>query len=141
VTRTASDPAAGIHRLGFRRWYERQLLESHCWLVSCVLAMLLVAVCIEDLSFKEGPAQALVLIAVSVAGTVLAVSAWQRYQGTMALAEHLGARSSCAKCEAYGRFEVLASAGANATDTRTPPARIGWLHVRCKRCGHEWTLD
>jgi hypothetical protein len=42
-----SDPASGIRRLGFRRWYERQLLESHFWLVSCILAMLLVAVCIE----------------------------------------------------------------------------------------------
>jgi hypothetical protein len=135
-----SDPAAGIRRLGFRRWYERQLLESHFWLVSCILAMLLVAVCIEDMSFKEGAVQALLLMAVSIASTLLALTAWRRYQGTMAIAEHLGARSSCPGCTAYGRFEVLAS-GNRASPHPPAGEPAAWLRVRCKRCAHEWMLD
>jgi hypothetical protein len=134
-----SDPASGIRRLGFRRWYERQLLESHFWLVSCILAMLLVAVCIEDLSFKEGIAQALLLMAVSIGSTLLALTAWRRYQGTMAVAEHLGARSCCPGCSTYGRFEVIDS-GRRASRATEDDA-FGWLRVRCKRCQHEWLVD
>jgi hypothetical protein len=139
MPRSAAEIAAGIRRLGFRRWYERQLLESHFWLISCILAMLLVAVCLEDLSFKEGAMQALLLMTVSFASSLLALSAWRRYLGTMARAERLGSRSCCARCDTYGRFEVLAS-GASHADAAVAGG-FGWLRVRCKQCGHEWTLE
>jgi hypothetical protein len=93
----------------------------------------------RDLSFKEGAAQALLLMAVSIGSTMLAVTSWRRYHRTMAVAEHLGARSCCPKCDAYGRFEVIASGGRlapNADDNA-----LGWLRVRCKRCQHEWLVD
>ena len=33
-------PADGIRRLGFHRWYERQLIESHVYLVTGLLSRL-----------------------------------------------------------------------------------------------------
>ena len=31
------EPARSIGRLGFRKWYERRLIESHAWLVTALL--------------------------------------------------------------------------------------------------------
>ena len=33
-------PADGIRKLGFRRWYERQLIESHAYFLTCFLCMI-----------------------------------------------------------------------------------------------------
>ena len=35
-------PADGIRQLGFRRWYERQLIESHAYFLTCFLCMIMV---------------------------------------------------------------------------------------------------
>ena len=37
------DPTASIRRLGFRKWYERELVKSHGALVTCFLCGLTVA--------------------------------------------------------------------------------------------------
>ena len=37
------DPTASIRRLGFRRWYERELIKSHGALVTCLLSGLTLA--------------------------------------------------------------------------------------------------
>ena len=36
-----------IRKLGFRRWYERLLIEAHAWLVSCFLALVLAVALFE----------------------------------------------------------------------------------------------
>ena len=38
------EPARSIGKLGFRRWYERQLIESHAWLITCFLCALAIAI-------------------------------------------------------------------------------------------------
>lgn len=63
------EPAESIVRLGFSRWYERQLIESHAYLVT----------------------------------------------GSSAARQALS---------------VEADQGANA-----------WFAVRCRKCGHEWTIS
>ena len=35
------DIVEGVRKLGFRKWYERQLIEAHAWLVTGFLAWLL----------------------------------------------------------------------------------------------------
>ena len=42
-----AEPARSIEKMGFKRWYERQLLESHAWLVSCILCALAVCAVLE----------------------------------------------------------------------------------------------
>ncbi|MGH8742527.1 MAG: hypothetical protein ACREUN_16515, partial [Burkholderiales bacterium] len=42
-----AEPARSIERMGFKRWYERQLLESHAWLVTCILSAFAICAALE----------------------------------------------------------------------------------------------
>ena len=39
-----TEPARSIGKLGFRKWYERRLIEGHAWLISCFLCALGIAI-------------------------------------------------------------------------------------------------
>lgn len=114
--------------IGFRRWYERQLIESHAWFVTCVLCLLAVFVLLEELSARTAPA--LVLgwgTLVFVAGAV-AIYGYLRYKAIMEEAERLADRSVCEACKEYGRFRVpRLAAGAP-------------FEARC-RCGNRWRIE
>ena len=135
------DLVDGIRKRGFRKWYERQLVESHLYLVTCFLCMILVAACAEQLDFRAPGA--VVMIALVIGGGALGLFAWQRYKAIMTVAEGYGDRSTCAQCNAYAKFEVLdwgdpppvARSGTAATSAIGP-----WLKVRCRKCGNLWTL-
>ena len=47
-------PAEGIAKHGFRRWYERELIEGHVYLVTCILSLMLIAACLEQIDWR-GP--------------------------------------------------------------------------------------
>ena len=47
------DPTASIRKLGFRRWYERQLIDCHAALVTCLLCGLTVAALLEQVNFRD----------------------------------------------------------------------------------------
>jgi len=81
------DTVETIRRIGFKRWYERQLVEGHGWLVTVFLALIAVASCIEVVSFKDGLSQALLTSAFAVGCVALGIHAWQRYLVTMTRAE------------------------------------------------------
>jgi hypothetical protein len=118
------EPAESIGRLGFRKWYERQLIEGHAWFVSCFLCMLAVAACLEELSFR-GPLGRVLAYGgfVFVAG-VVGIYGYVRYSRIMGVAERLGDQATCSGCGTYGRFAVI---GAPFT-------------VRCRKCGNEWPV-
>ena len=40
--------ADDIRKRGFKKWYERQLIESHAYLVTCFLCMILVTALMEQ---------------------------------------------------------------------------------------------
>lgn len=122
--------AQTVRRIGFRKWYERQLIDGHLSLVTCVLCMVLVAALLEDLSFREGIGKAMIELAIVFGSGILAWLAWQRYQVTMARAEYFGEQSVCEACKTYARFEVVGEAADGNQ----------WLRVRCRKCGHDWTL-
>jgi hypothetical protein len=122
------DPAAGIGKLGFKRWYERQLIESHAWLVSCVLCLLAAAACLEELSFRAPLPQVLALGAAVFAAGVVGIYGWNRYRLIMAVVERVGEHSTCASCRTYAAFRVVGAEGAA-------------LRVRCRKCAHEWRID
>ena len=46
------EPVPSITRLGFRKWYERQLMLSHAALAGCVICMVAVAICLEQLTYR-----------------------------------------------------------------------------------------
>jgi hypothetical protein len=121
------EPARSIGRLGFKRWYERQLMESHAWLVTCILCLVAIAASLEAISFKESFFGGVVtLVFVYVAG-LIGWHALQRYGAIMREAERLAEHSTCAACRTYAAFGV--------TD------EYPRMSVRCRKCGHEWTLN
>lgn len=122
--------AESVRRIGFRKWYERQLVDGHLSLITCVLCMVVIAVVLEDMSFREGFAKAVVELAAVFVAAAVGWLAWKRYQAVMLRAEHYGSQSDCPNCRTYARFEVV-DAG---------PEDDAWLRVRCRKCGHLWTI-
>ncbi|RPH44173.1 MAG: hypothetical protein EHM87_11470 [Burkholderiales bacterium] len=124
----------GIRKLGFRKWYERQLIEGHVWLVTMVLALVLTAVGYEALSVREGMLDlAYDLTAVAV-GVALSWVSFRRYASAMTVAEHVGAQAVCPSCGRYG-FKALPASEAG------PAGRPLQLLAACRGCGHRWPID
>jgi hypothetical protein len=135
--------AEGIKKIGFRRWYERQLIESHAYLVTGLLSSFLLLGSIESLSPRAPGWEPLVLLALVLGAGVLASWAVYRYLAILSYAEHVGGHSTCGNCSAYGIIEVTgARARARLEEEKegdaSAPSALG---VRCRKCGHEWTIE
>ena len=121
------EPARSIDKLGFKRWYERQLIESHAWLVSCILCALAVAATLELTGFHLTSFAGFVAFGFAYVAGLVAWHSLQRYRATMAQAERLSEQSTCKACRTYAAFSIIAER-----------PRIS---VRCRKCSHEWTLQ
>jgi hypothetical protein len=146
-TLTASFPkgprmsvAASIRKLGFRRWHERQLIEAHASLVTAFLCVIVVAVCLDQFRWREAGFKPLIMLALAAAGIALCFKTVTFYFKMLFRAEHFAQQAVCSGCKAYGVIEVLATStpisrgAADAADSDS-------LHVRCKKCGHAWTMS
>ena len=127
-----------IARLGFRRWYERQLVESHAYLVGAFLALILLLAGFEALEQRSLLATAVLGVIAAAAGTFCIV-AWRRFVVLLGRAEKFAEQAGCPACKAWGRFDVVAEEASRMDD---PPeaGRPHWLRVRCRRCREHWTL-
>ena len=135
-------PAQGIDKLGFRRWYERQLIEGHVYFVTCFLSLIVFAASLEQFDVR-GPVGQQIWMAVLVVGSaLLCFKSLRWYSFLLARAEVLGSQSSCAQCSAYGILQVVeAGCGAPASAEAESGGDNSWIRVRCKKCGHEWRMD
>jgi hypothetical protein len=136
----AMTSAEGIAKLGFRRWYERQLIEGHVYFVTCFLSMILVAVCLEQIDWRQ-PLRELLLIVYIAGGVFLCLTSIRRYNFLLVRAECLARQSTCAHCTAYGVLQVLAADAGSERPMGASLADNAWLRVRCKKCGHEWRME
>jgi ssDNA-binding Zn-finger/Zn-ribbon topoisomerase 1 len=129
-----------IERHGFRRWYERQLIESHAYLALGFVALILLLSGLELLSDVEGGMRYVIVLTAAAAVGMLLVVAWRRFGVLLARAEHFGEAATCPQCKAWGKFKVLAQETSSADD---PPeaGRPHWLNVRCKQCDAVWKLQ
>jgi hypothetical protein len=129
-----------IRRRGFRRWYERQLVESHAYLLTAFLALILLLAGFETMGALRGsPLYYFAIVGVSGAAGVLMWVAWKRFTVLLARAELFANSAACPRCQAWGAFEVLA---AEATGADDPPeaGRPHWLRVRCRKCSEQWRV-
>jgi hypothetical protein len=132
--------ADDIRRLGFRRWYERQLIESFAYLVTAFLALVFLLAGYESLAQLRGtPLFYLAIIVGAAAAGVLAFVAWRRFNVLLARAEQFANAAECAGCKTWGRFEIVGPDTASEGDS-VEPRRAQALRVRCRRCGHGWRL-
>jgi DNA-directed RNA polymerase subunit RPC12/RpoP len=122
------DQARGIGKLSFRSWYERQLIESHVWLVSCILCALgAAALANAYLTFHTLGLQLLLTVAAMYVSGLTCWYTWRRYRALMAEAQQVAEASTCSACGAQGEFDVVAP-------VRTP------MSVACRKCGHRWVV-
>ena len=117
------EPADSIRRLGFSRWYERRLIEAHAWFVSGFICMILVATCVEELTFRGSAARLLAYVCLVAVALVICVYGLFRYQRILWEAESVGERATCSACGACARFKLISASTA-----------------RCRKCSHEWRL-
>ena len=117
------EPADSIRRLGFARWYERRLIESHAWFISGFICMIAIAACIEELSFRGSFARLLAYVTVVAAAAAIGIYGLVRYQQILSEAERLGEHATCGACGAYARFSLISPS-----------------QVRCRKCDNEWRL-
>ncbi len=121
-----SEPARSISRLGFRRWYERQLFESFAWLTTCLLCGVAFAAILEFVGLRTPGLTPLLTITVLYFVGLIGVTAWRTFWSRLSRAQGYADGATCRRCDTYGLFEVMGEA-------RSIP-------VRCRRCGHEWTI-
>ena len=117
------EPADSIRRLGFSRWYERRLIESHAWFVSGFICMILIAACMEELTFRGSPLRLVTYVAIVLGAGALAIYGIVRYQQILLEAERIGEHATCPACNTYARFKMISGTG-----------------VQCRKCSHEWRL-
>lgn len=132
-------PASDIRRLGFKSWFERQLIESHLCLVTAFLCLILVLAVFEEMGSRTGWLDEARLLVLIVVGVALGIVSWDRYRVILFRALRLSERSVCEKCRAYARFSVIDSGRSDASNNAGAPAGT-WLRVKCKKCGYEWTM-
>jgi hypothetical protein len=132
--------AEEIRRLGFRRWYERQLIESHAYLVIAFLALILLLAGFEALDFaRRSPVFYVAVLLVAAGAGVFTVIGWRRFRVLLERAEMFASGATCPGCKQWGKFEVLAEER-SAPDDPPEAGRPHWLRVKCRECGRDWKI-
>ncbi len=128
-------PAQGISKLGFRIWYERQLIESHFYFVTGFMCTVLIMALMEELNLRGPGPLSLSSLAMIVAATLVGIFAMRRYMRMLNRAEALAEQCVCPGCTSYGTIRVL-DAGVIESDEQPQ-----WMRVSCRKCDHQWQVE
>ena len=138
-------PAQGIARLGFRIWYERQLIEGHVWFVTGFLCAVLIMALMEELNLRGPGPLSLSSLVMIVAATLLGIVAIRRYIRMLGRAESLAEQCVCPGCGSYGVIRVLDAGGVESGDLESGGVEADeqpqWIQVSCKKCDRQWCLE
>jgi len=134
--------AEGIRQVGFRRWYERQLIESHLYLVSALLCLIAVLACLEGFSLRAPGWETPVRFAAIFASGAGCLWTLRRYLVMLKLATYAAQRSVCEKCGTYGGLELSGVSVRHAQKSIEDGSGIlSPVGVRCRKCGREWIIE
>jgi hypothetical protein len=126
-----------IRKLGFRRWYERQLIEGHLYLVTGVLALVMFAAGLELMGDRQTFADLVFDSVLIMAGVAAAWYAWRRYSSAMILAEWVGEQAICPSCRHEG-FRAIPVGELPVEHAATPHRQV---LASCRKCNHYWRID
>lgn len=121
-------PTDGIRQVGFRKWYERQLLSSHGYMILAVLSLVAVVASFEALR-GASPSERQLDVLFVIVSAAIGLWALRRYLFLLLRAEGVASQASCGDCGTYGRFTIVAE---NHSHNET--------QVRCSKCEHLWTI-
>lgn len=128
---------------GFRRWYERQLIECHAWLISWFLGVIVLVSGMELLGERVASRTSGLLLLLG--GLAVTLYSWKHYRLMLEVAERLGEQAVCPNCNTYAKFAVMSSGPAPLPDGGDPALENHgggiWLLAQCKKCGREWMLN
>lgn len=120
--------ADGIRKVGFRKWYERELLSSHAHMLLalfCAIALMGTVELFQGGTFGDK----LLNVVLFIVSAVVGLWALRRYLYLLSHAEALADQANCPVCAAYGLLNVV--------DHPSPGEGV---RVKCRKCSHEWTL-
>lgn len=121
--------AEGVRRVGFRKWYERELLSSHAHLLLALLCSIALMGTME--AFPGGSlGEKLLDVVLFLVSGALGLWALRRYLYLLMHAEEVANQANCPQCNAYARFDVVSE-----------DRRNGHTVVCCRQCAHEWTIE
>jgi len=120
----------GIRRLGFRKWYERELLQSHAHLALTFLCAVGLFGAIEAAMHYTGWIDRVIDALAVVASGAIGVWALRRYLYLLMHAEHAANQADCPHCGTYARFTLVEG---------LPNASV--VQVCCRVCAHQWSID
>lgn len=120
------EPAQSIGKLGFRKWYERRLIEAHAWLVTALLCAIYVEVSLEGMTFSRHDLNWLGTAGGMFVGGLIVWHGLRRYFALLVEAERFSTQSTCASCKTYGSFDVM--------------NQFSQFTVRCRKCQSEWRM-
>lgn len=120
--------ADGIRKVGFRKWYERELLSSHAHLLLALLCTIALMAALE--LFQGGtPSEKLADVGLFIISGTVGLWALRRYLYLLMHAEAVADQANCPNCAEYGRLSVVEE-----------DRRNGQVLVKCRKCSHEWKL-
>jgi len=133
----------GVRKLGFRKWYERQLVEAHAWLVTGFLALILAFALFELRNGASGGLWRLTLLAGALASAAAGILCWLRYHRVLEATELAAELATCPHCGTYGRLDVVRSTPQSERAIAANPLLedLPHLTVRCRKCTGEWRLE
>lgn len=116
--------------MGFRKWYERELLKSHAHLTLTFLCAVGVFAALEAaMNFRTLQDQLIDAAAILVSAAI-GIWALRRYLYLLMHAEHVANQADCPQCGTYARFKLVD--GIPLPDGVT---------VRCRDCAHSWSIS
>ena len=114
--------AEGIRRVGFRKWYERELLSSHAHMLLAFLCVIALMASME--AFRDGaPGEKLLDVMLCIISGTTGLWALRRYLFLLMHAEEVANQAN------YGRLTLVEE-----------DRRNGAVLVHCKKCTHQWTM-
>jgi hypothetical protein len=129
-----------IGQYGFRKWYEAKLVESHVWLVTALLCLIMLTVGLELLSTREQAFGIVTKAALIALGGWFGWLAFKRYSQALLIAETLGEKAVCPACN-HQNFSVTRHAlpeGVNGKSALRHDLNQEGLLVHCRKCTHQW---
>jgi phage FluMu protein Com len=121
--------ASGIREVGFKRWYQRELLSGHAQLVLLLLCTVGVMACLEVMSSLKG-GERLLNAVYALMCAIIGAWALRRYLFLLMRAESIAHQANCPACKAYGRLQVVEEHPQTQDVT-----------VSCRRCKAVWRIE
>lgn len=122
--------ARTIERVGFQKWYERELIQSHLHLVLLLLCAIGLLAGAELYMTQRAWSDQLVALLCALVSAGIGVWALRRYLYLLTHAEHVANQAVCPECKTYARWKLT---GEDERNQR--------LRVRCRQCNHEWEIE